>query len=195
LAERTGLILALGDHVLTTALADAQRLPLGGGYLSVNVSVSQLLVPSSTGRLRQHIIDADFDPARLVIEVTETQPIDDGDPVWDQLGRLRELGLRIAIDDYGAGYASLSHLQRPVIDIVKLDQRFVANLHRARDRRLVKAVVDLAADLSLLLVAEGIQDEATRKVLIELGCPMGQGYLYAAAMPLDQAARWHPPSQ
>ena len=193
LAENTGLILPLGEWVFRRALADGQQIAAANGaYVSVNVSVSQLRLTGFIDRIRAQLSSSDLDPHRLVLEITESQLVGDSETIWRDLATLRELGVRVAIDDYGTGYASLAYLRHPVIDIIKLDQTFAKDVDEPRNRLLVKSVADLAAELGLPLIAEGIEDVATRSALIDLGCPLGQGHLYAPAMPLDQALTWTP---
>lgn len=194
-AERTGLIRQLGDWVLGQAIAAAAALESARsapGYVSVNVSAAQLLQPDFAERTRRRVAIAGLDPSRLVIEITESQVIQDDKHVWHDLADLRDLGIRVAIDDYGTGYASLAYLRHPVIDMLKLDRTFVADICQPRGRTILQSVVALANSLDIVLVAEGIEDESTRSTLVDSGCTLGQGYLYAAAMPLSHAMRWDP---
>jgi len=194
-AEQTGLIVPLGDWVLRRALSDAIEIVPAtrsgvAPYISVNISVAQMRSPGFGDHIRKQLVASELDPARLVMEITESQLVADDEQIWDDLGELRKMGVRVAIDDYGTGYASLSYLRHPVIDIVKLDRRFMQNIAADRSRMLVRAVLGLTHELGLPLIAEGIEDEATRDVLVELGCEFGQGHLFAAAMPLEQARNW-----
>jgi EAL domain-containing protein (putative c-di-GMP-specific phosphodiesterase class I) len=129
------------------------------------------------------------DPQQLVLEITEQVPLDD-ERAWTSLADLRGSGVRTAIDDFGTGYASLSYLRQPAIDIIKIDQSFLENIASPRDKILVQTVLRLARDLGLDQVAEGVQDDATRTALLELGCQYGQGVLFAGPMPVGQAATW-----
>jgi diguanylate cyclase (GGDEF)-like protein len=193
LAEHTGLILPLGEWVCARAFRDGQQLTTRHGcYISVNVSVAQLRLTGFADRIRDQLSDSPISPERVVIEITESQLVGDDEQIWDDLAELRETGLRVAIDDYGTGYASLSYLRHPVIDIVKLDRRFVDNIGTDRSRSLLRAVLGLTRELGLPLIAEGIEDEKTRAALVELGCDYGQGHLFAAAMPLEQALAYGP---
>jgi diguanylate cyclase (GGDEF)-like protein len=190
LAEHTGLILPLGEWVFASAFRDAAELTADGGYVSVNVSVAQLRLPGFIGRIRSQLRSSGVDPERIVVEITESQLVSDDEQIWDDLADLRTSGVRIAIDDYGTGYASLSYLRHPVIDIVKLDRQFVSDIHRERGRALLRAVLGLTGELKLPLIAEGIEDEPTRISLLELGSVFGQGHLFAHAMPLAEAMAW-----
>jgi diguanylate cyclase (GGDEF)-like protein len=195
LAERTDLIVPLGDWVLNRALVDAQALGSARSapsYVSVNVSATQLLQPGFAERTRRRVAAAGLEPSRLVVEITESQIVQDDDHIWDDLADLRKLGIQIAIDDYGTGYASLAYLRHPVIDMLKLDRTFLAGIEQPRGRTILQSVVSLTASLGISLVAEGVEDEQTRSMLIDSGCTLGQGHLYAAAMPLSAAMEWEP---
>ena len=197
IAEETGLIRSLGNWVLDRALRDAITYGAAGmhsRYVSVNVSAAQLLAPGFTSHIRRQLMAVDIDPSRLVVEITETLRLHDDNPIWDDLAKLRELGVRIAIDDYGTGYASLSYLRHPIIDLLKLDQTFLADIDDDRSRTILRSLVALTKRLGIELVAEGIQDEATRSLVAEAGCTLGQGHLFAAAMPLADVLRWNPDS-
>ena len=189
-AEHTGLILPLGEWVFTQTFRDAVELSNRGCYVSVNVSVAQLRLAGFIERIRIQLAESGFDPEALVIEITESQIVGDDERIWDDLADLRTSGVRIAIDDYGTGYASLSYLRHPVIDIVKLDRRFLDDINGDRPQALLRAVLGLTHDLKLPMIAEGIEDEATRSALIKLSCEYGQGHLFAPAMTADEAARW-----
>ena len=129
-------------------------------------------------------------PSRLVVEITESQIVHDDEHIWDDLAELRDLGIRVAIDDYGTGFASLAYLRHPVIDMLKLDRIFLAGVQQPRGRKILQSVIALTESLGIELVAEGIEDESTRSMLIDFGCTLGQGHLWAAAMPLAGAMEW-----
>jgi EAL domain-containing protein (putative c-di-GMP-specific phosphodiesterase class I) len=192
-AEDTGHILPLGDWVLRRALLDASVLGSAGAdsrFVSVNVSATQLLTPGFAERTRDLIATVGVDPSRLVLEITESLAIGDTERIWDDFTDLRGDGIQVAIDDYGTGYASLAYLRHPVIDMLKLDRTFLDNITDQRGRTILQSVVTLTRSLGIDLVAEGIEDEATMAQLVELGCTLGQGYLFAPAMPLTEAVRW-----
>ncbi len=194
-AEHTGLIAPLGEWVITSSFHDGVELTNDGCYVSVNVSVAQLRLSGFIDHVRAQLRASAIDPERVVVEITESQLLQDDETIWNDLANLRTSGVRVAIDDYGTGYASLSYLRHPVVDIVKLDRRFldgigVAAANSARARALLRAVLGLTHDLKLPLIAEGIEDEPTREALIELGCEFGQGHLFASAMPLADALVW-----
>jgi EAL domain-containing protein (putative c-di-GMP-specific phosphodiesterase class I) len=125
-----------------------------------------------------------------VLEVTEHVLVDESDRAWDFLADLRRDGIRVAIDDFGTGHASLSYLRRPDIDILKIDQSFLADISSPQGRILLRAVTYPGAALGLDQIAEGIEDVAARDAAVAAGCHYGQGFLYAPAMPLAEAAQW-----
>jgi diguanylate cyclase (GGDEF)-like protein len=193
-AEDTGLITTIGDWVLGQALADAVRLnPPGTAtprYVSVNVSARQLRQPDFADTVRAHLTATGADPSLLVLEITENLFVAGGDRAWAFLAALRRDGIRVAIDDYGTGYASLSYLRQPGIDIIKIDQSFLTDVASPRSRALLRAVTGLCAELELDEIAEGVEDATSRDVLMEVGFRYGQGFLYAQAMPIDEAIGW-----
>ena len=105
------------------------------------------------------------------------------------LRRLRDLGVRLVLDDFGTGYSSLSYLKHLPLDTIKIDRSFVAGIDQAADRSIVEAVVALAHGLRIGVVAEGIETEAQRRRLLELGCRLGQGYLFSRPVPAADAGR------
>jgi diguanylate cyclase (GGDEF)-like protein/PAS domain S-box-containing protein len=188
IAEESGLISRIGEFVLRRALADAAEWD-PDVFVSVNVSARQMQQPVFAETVDSELTTTGFDPARLVLEITETMPVDD-DRSWTYLNRLRDRGVRVAIDDYGTGHASLTYLRQPIVDLVKIDKSFVDGLRTTRDRRLLQAITELCRDLGLDTIAEGVGDADRRDALIEAGCRYGQGFLFSPALPVDQAARW-----
>jgi diguanylate cyclase (GGDEF)-like protein/PAS domain S-box-containing protein len=191
-AEETGLIVPIGEwvlddvcerlHVATMESSDAPVLPM-----SVNVSARQLLQANFTDRVRRTLFARDLDPGLLCLEVAERVLLDDHDSIRDALHALKNLGLRLAIDDFGTGGSSLTYLRRYPFDELKIDGTFVAGLDRsAADDAIVAATIDMAHALGMTVAAEGIETEAQRLRLAELGCERGQGYHLAAPAALDE---------
>jgi diguanylate cyclase (GGDEF)-like protein len=193
IAEDTGMIGTLGQWVLGRALADAAALNPPDRppcYISVNVSARQLRQADFVDMVRGRLAVTGVDPSLLVLEITENTLIGpDDDRAWSFLTELRKDGVRVAIDDYGTGFASLSYLRQPSIDIVKLDQSFLTDL-TPRNRRLIDVVTNVFRTLGLLQIAEGVEDAERRQVMIEAGCQYGQGFYYGQAMPIDAALSW-----
>jgi diguanylate cyclase (GGDEF)-like protein len=178
-AERAGLVGELGLSVLRQACAQFVAWPGSREtYLSVNVSPLQMLDSDFPARVATTLAEAGLRPQQLVLEVTENALADESE-VIGTLRQLRATGVRIAIDDFGTGYASLRYLHRFPADIVKIDRTYVQDI--ARDpaaARIVGTLWQLFGAIGLTAVAEGIEDEAQAEMLIELGCPVGQGYLF-----------------
>ena len=194
-SEASGQIQALGAWVIDEAcrcLAEWLTGPVAADRrfrLSVNVSPLQLedgdLVAIVERALRRHRVP----PDRLVIEVTETESVAERAGARRQLARLRELGVLVAVDDFGTGYSSLSRLRQLPVDVVKIDRSFVQRLGRNShegDRRIAAGIIDLAHDLGMGVVAEGIETETQAATLLELGCHKGQGFLFAPAVPATE---------
>jgi diguanylate cyclase (GGDEF)-like protein/PAS domain S-box-containing protein len=189
IAEETGLIVPIGTWVLREAARHLAALQARAGRplrMSVNLSARQLS-PGLVAEVRSALDDAGVAAADLTLEVTETLLVD-GPGALEVLTALRGLGLAIAIDDFGTGWSSLGALQRYPVDILKLDRSLVAPAaESASAAALARAVVEMAQALGLDVIAEGIEDDAQLATMQALGCPHGQGYVFAAPMPIDDA--------
>ncbi|WP_127500808.1 putative bifunctional diguanylate cyclase/phosphodiesterase [Actinoplanes solisilvae] len=184
-AEESGAIVEIGRWVLRTALAEFTRMRTDDPgttlrYVSVNVSARQFRTAGFVDQVRSALADSGAQPAWLLLEITESLLLRDVDQVRHDLDELRALGVRIAIDDFGTGYSSLSYLRQMPVDVLKVDKSFIDEiLGSDQQRALVDAIVTLARNLDLAVVAEGIEDEGQRAELAEMGCPYGQGYLFS----------------
>ena len=188
-AERSGQTLALSQVILDRALTLCRQwrdegLPV---RVAVNLAPRWLAdagLPAHVAEaLERHGVPADA----LCLELREASVIADPRRVVDTLHRLRSAGVHLSLDDFGTGYSSLTYLTRLPVDQIKIDRSFVSRLGAsADDRTITRSIVDLGRTLGLEVVAEGVGDEDTRLLLLELGCPVGQGYLFAP--PLDPAA-------
>jgi len=155
--------------------------------LSVNLSARQFEPGTLPALVRETLERTGVDPSRLHLELTETAIIDLRRDIIEQLGHIRDLGVEIGLDDFGTGYASLTHLRRLPLTFVKIDQSFVAGLETDdEDRRIVSAVVDLAKNLGLRSIAEGVETAGQLTRLRELGCDQAQGYLLGRPLPPDE---------
>lgn len=187
-AERTGVILQLGRQILEQAHQGGLALARSAGRpLSIGVNLSPLQVTDETlaQRVRQ-LRDVDPD-VRLVLELTEGMLLGDDPPTVAALTRLREGGVRLAIDDFGVGYSSVGYLHRLPVDILKIDKLFVAELHDPRSRALVAGVVAMAHAMDLSVIAEGVEDWHSATAVRDLGCNLAQGYLFSRPLPLADA--------
>jgi diguanylate cyclase (GGDEF)-like protein len=183
-AEQTGLMEALGEFVLRKALADAMRWP--NLYMSLNISPVQIRNRGFVDLVAGVMKETGIAPSRVVLEVTEGVLIDDPDEGQKQLERLRALGLRIALDDFGVGYSSLSYLQRFAFDKLKIDKEFVAPLGRSGNGAvMIQSIVALGRALGLSVLAEGVETEEQRVLLRLAGCDEMQGYLFAKPAPRE----------
>jgi diguanylate cyclase (GGDEF)-like protein len=191
IAEDSGLVVPLGTQVLEMACQQARRwqpagLPEGQLTVAVNLSSRQFDPGDLTTIVRGRLEETGLDPTCLYLELTETAIIDLRPDILQQLGRIRDLGVQIGLDDFGTGYASLTHLRRLPLSFVKIDQSFVQGLEINRgDDRIVSAVVDLASNLDLRSIAEGVETQDQLDRLRELGCDQAQGYLFARPLPPD----------
>jgi two-component system sensor histidine kinase BarA len=183
LAERHGLIGPITQWVLDRAMAETES--LGDMTISFNASAVEFADPSFVDELAVLIARRRFDPRRLEIEVTETAVLAEEDEVRRNMGRLHELGLKIALDDFGVGYSSLSHLRLFPFDKLKIDRAFVTGCaDNVQSATLVHAVVAIGRSLGMKVVAEGVETEAQRKFLKVAGVHAMQGYLFAKPEPI-----------
>ncbi len=192
-AEETGLSSTLTEHVLRRTAADFPCFVRAFGptlRLSVNLSPGELALAGSAERLIRLVDAFGLDPAALEFEITERTLLADGDVVADNLRRLGECGIRFAVDDFGTGYSSLVYLKRFPFDRLKLDRTFVRGLPEdGENRAIVGAVLSLAGNLGLEVLAEGLETEAQRDYLLALGCREAQGYLFAPPLPAEELLR------
>jgi diguanylate cyclase (GGDEF)-like protein/PAS domain S-box-containing protein len=206
LAEETGQIVPLGSWVLARAAADTaqwRRDPRGdprqsrapddsgvprGLYGSVNVSARQFSAAGFVDGVRRILDSSGLEPGALTLELTESVLLRRDERVVSDLIELKAIGVKLAIDDFGTGYCSLSYLRELPIDVLKLDKSFVDGIAVSEQRlALATGIVQIARTLQLEVVAEGIESEVQRDLLIAMGCQFGQGYLLAKPMPAHQA--------
>ncbi|MEV6305523.1 EAL domain-containing protein [Actinoplanes sp. NPDC051861] len=187
-AEESGAIVGIGTWVLREALRQFAEWRASGEdttlrYVSVNVSARQFRGSDFADVVRQALADTGARPEWLLLEITESLVLRDADKVLADLKALRALGVRIAIDDFGTGYSSLSYLRQMPVDVLKLDKSFIDDiLHSRQQHALVDAIVTLAHNLDLAVVAEGIEESGQHTALDTMGCQYGQGYLFAKPM-------------
>jgi diguanylate cyclase (GGDEF)-like protein/PAS domain S-box-containing protein len=187
-AEETGLIVPVGEWVMKAAcaqLAAWQARPSTADLkLSVNLSARELTHPDVVTTVLGCVRAAGVDPCGLTVEVTESTAMADGDTGFRALRDMSAEGIRVAIDDFGTGYSSLEQLRRMPVDVVKVDRSFVSGMSAdSTDRELVAAVVGMGRALNLCVVAEGIETAEQAEVLREMGCDLGQGYLFSRPVP------------
>jgi diguanylate cyclase (GGDEF)-like protein len=189
LIEQTSLIGPLAMQVLEQALAQAVAWRRRGIVLqiAINLSARNLLDPELPERIAKLLHDHDVPAEQLVIEVTESAAMADPDRGVRVLEALRRMGVGVAIDDFGTGNASIEYLAELPATELKIDRAFVTDmLEHERDRAIVRSTIDLARNLGMTVVAEGIESEATMEYLAAAGCAMGQGFVFARPVPAEE---------
>ena len=188
LAERTGAIGDLTRWMLSEAVTQCERWQaIGHSWgVAINVSVRNLLDAELVGIVGSVLAQSTIAPSDLTLEITETHVMSDSVRTTHVLEELAALGIRLSIDDFGTGYSSLAYLQRLPVDEVKIDKSFVRALAvEGGADAIVRSVLDLARNLDLWVVAEGVEDGATAARLRSLGCDEAQGYHFARPMPAE----------
>jgi EAL domain-containing protein (putative c-di-GMP-specific phosphodiesterase class I) len=182
-AESTNLIVPLGRWVLEqscrTLNSWAGRPAMAALTLAVNVSARQFHDAGFVADLRALLATTGAPASRLKLEITESLLINDMEDVVEKMAEIQALGVRFALDDFGTGYSSLAYLQRLPLDQLKIDRSFVRDLEsNVNDAAIARTVVALAHSLGLQVVAEGVETEAQRELLAQMGCDAYQGYLF-----------------
>lgn len=186
IAENNGIIIALGDRVIEKAIDAALHMP-GDTKIGINVSPLQLHSTRLLTLMTEQLDKTGIDPSRIELEITESVFLSDNAFILDRLRRLKDLGVRIAMDDFGTGFSSLVYLQRFPFDKLKLDQAFVRDLEtNDQSRAIARATITMAHALNLTVTAEGVENEVQARFLREQGCDELQGFLYSR--PQDQSA-------
>jgi diguanylate cyclase (GGDEF)-like protein len=193
IAEQTGLIRPLTDHILRAALEQCAAWRASGHDVgvAVNLSVRSLVDLDLPETVRRMLQETGVPAESLTLEVTESSVMSDPDRIIAILTRLDELHVRLSVDDFGTGYSSLSYLQRLPVREVKIDRSFVMSLgQRDSDLAIVRTIVDLGSNLGLTVVAEGVEDAEAYNRLAELGCDLAQGYLLSRPLPAAAFVEW-----
>ncbi len=192
-AEHTGQLGRLTEFVLREGLRRAHQWDLAGHPLPISVNLSPRTVVDRDfpGRVAHLLEEFGVEPERLTLEITEDGMLTDHDRSLPTLRILDDLGVRISVDDFGTGYSSLSYLRRLPVDEVKIDQSFVQGMATdPGDLAIVRAIVELTRSLGLSVVAEGVESELTLSLLDEMGCDIGQGFLFSRPLPYDRLETW-----
>jgi EAL domain-containing protein (putative c-di-GMP-specific phosphodiesterase class I) len=193
IAEETGLIIPLGKWILEQAcrqmrswqeqFSDCQT-----WIISVNLSIRQFSQPNLVEQIEEIIQLTGINPHSLKLEITESMVMDDVEEAINLLHRLKTLGLRLSMDDFGTGFSSFSYLHRFPMDTLKVDRSFVSNMNQSgKNQAIVTAIITLAHKLDLDVVAEGIETKAEMESLQALNCEYGQGYFFSKPVNSEQA--------
>jgi diguanylate cyclase (GGDEF)-like protein len=194
-AEKSGLMVDIGRIIMTKAIAAAAEWYNDGiefGRIAINVSGTELREADFDRFLFDTLEKAGLPPHKLSLEIVESVILDDEKTgIAAKLRHIRAAGVHLELDDFGTGYASLSHVNPNEIDRLKIDRRFVQNIHQNGDNsKIVRAITELARGLGISIVAEGAETEAELDSLLAIGCEQVQGYSIAFPMPHDQARAW-----
>ncbi len=160
--------------------------------LSVNLSANDLLDLEVPDLFGQALATWSIDPAKVLLEITETSMVQQTEHVADVLKRFRKLGTQLSIDDFGTGFSGMSNLKNLPVQEVKVDRSFVGNLTVSqRDKEIIASIIDLSHRLGLRIVAEGVETQEAASLLSEMGCDLLQGFLFAPGLPLDHFIAWY----
>jgi EAL domain-containing protein (putative c-di-GMP-specific phosphodiesterase class I) len=187
-AEESSLILTIGEWVLREACREAASWPQPL-TIAVNISPMQFRHGDLPNLVHSILLETGLAPGRLELEITEGVLINDFSRAISILNRLKSLGVKIAMDDFGSGYSSLSYLQAFRYDKIKIDRIFISDLETDyHSRAIVRAAIGLGKSLDLLMLAEGVETEAQHKFLVQEGCDEVQGYLTGRPLPIADYA-------
>ncbi|MDD9893064.1 MAG: EAL domain-containing protein [Gammaproteobacteria bacterium] len=193
-AEHTGLMNELGRWVLTKAFQDLRDILSSDGTpvtVSVNLSAAQFSSPRLADNLLEIVLENDFTPERLEVEITETTAMADVEQACNVLTDLAKYGVSSSIDDFGTGYSSLSYLKRLPVRYLKIDRSFVQFVDKnADDQAIVRMILSLSETLGIPAIAEGVETKAELEFLAKEGCSQVQGYWFAKPMPVFELSAW-----
>ncbi|MCH8312217.1 MAG: EAL domain-containing protein [Nitrospinae bacterium] len=192
LAEKTKLIIPLGEWVLRTACKQMKiwlDMGLAIQNIAVNLSACQFSQPDLVSMIRNILEETGIHPENLDLEITESVLMDNAESAAIQLRQLSVIGIKLSIDDFGTGYSSLSYLNRFPLNNLKIDRTFVKDITCEEDAPLAKAIVNMAKALGLKTIAEGVETEVQKEVLRSIGCDFIQGYLLSKPVPAEEATK------
>jgi len=189
IAESSGQIIELGSFALKQALKDLRQFQERNGsplFMSVNMSVRQLLEPGEVAHLIEIIQTSGIAPEQIKLEITESLLVDDPAHAPEALGQIKQTGVKLAVDDFGTGYSSFSYLHLYPLDTLKIDRSFIQGVkHEPRRMAILKAIAQLSKDLGFSVVAEGIETEEELSAVQALDCDLLQGFLLSKPLPAE----------
>ncbi len=192
-AEETGLIVPIGQWILDEACRQTRiwQEQIGADKplaVSVNLSSKQFLQPDLVEQVNQMLLKTGLDPRSLKLEITESVLMENAAEATDRIGQLRDLGVELYMDDFGTGYSSLSYLHRFPVDTLKIDRSFISWVGaQDEDSEIVRTIVELAHNLHMEVVAEGVETEEQVSYLKALQCEYGQGYYFSRPLDAESA--------
>jgi len=186
IAEKTDLINLIGDWVIHEGVSQIKKWLLQGmpiSSMSINLSPIQLRNKKISEDILNVLDEVGLDPSILDLELTESVLMHDAEDVNQIIKKLNEEGVTFSIDDFGTGYSSFAYLKKFDVQRIKIDQSFIKGLnHSSGDKKIVQSIIDLANELNLVTIAEGVEDEATLMNLKNMGCTQAQGYFIGKPM-------------
>ena len=193
-ADETGLMVPIGRWCLREACSQLGRwraeLPDAAHLtMSVNLSSRQLMHPQTVAYIKEALANGNIEASRLRVEITESVIMEHAEAAASRLTELREIGVQLDMDDFGTGYSSLSYLQRFPLHAVKIDKSFIERMRGGQNAEIVKAILTLGRNLGLEVIAEGVETGEQDKLLVEMGCPSAQGYLFSHPVPAEMAVK------
>jgi len=192
-AEKSNTIKSLTQWVLTTAIEQSAQWNKEGFCIdmSVNISARDFQDPALLKLIEDKISNSSIVPACLTLELTESAVMTDTKKAFDSLSKLDKMGVKLAIDDFGTGYSSLDYLKRLPVDELKIDRSFVIDMATSKDdAAIVRSTIDLAHNLGLNVVAEGVEDQSALDLLTEMGCDTMQGYFTCRPLPANEISEY-----
>lgn len=193
LAEQSGLIVRMGEWILRNAIAELALLRAKGylnASMAVNISVAQLEHPDMLDMLYRVMGESNINPEYIELEITESIAMGDMNANLLRLKKIREMGFKLSMDDFGTGFSSLTYLQKMPINCLKIDRSFVSKSDTKSGREIVEMIVQLGKTLGLNVIAEGVEEEVQGVLLREMGCNEVQGFFYARPMARDDLHQW-----
>lgn len=194
IAEYSGLIVNIGEWVLRSACFELLHLIELGHHnfrMAVNVSQAQFSHPLFLQSLQRALSDSRIPPSNLELEITESMAMTDPELLISILNKIKAMGVRISIDDFGTGFSSLSHLQKLNVDKLKIDRAFVNEIsYKNNEASIAKMIVQLSQSLKLDIIAEGVETEEQAELLMSFGCDYAQGFLYAKPLIKKELEQW-----